>query len=401
MALIIRNALLWDASKPGLKPVPQTSIVCVNGKISRIAPDAEVQPAAEDQVIDAAGRFVMPGMIDCHVHVTSTGDADSSGDAAEHDAYLALRASQLIQQDLEAGFTTVRNMGSRNFIDLAVQRAQKAGFTGGSRIITSGPALTMTGGHGWGGGHEVDGCDEARKMARHNLKKGVEMIKIMATGGVMTPGVEPGSPQLTEEEMRAAVEEAHKAGRRTGSHAQGTEGIKNAIRAGIDTIEHGIFLDDEAIQMMIDNGTTLVPTLVAPFHINEGGVAAGIPAYAVEKAGRVASSHVESFKKALKAGVRIAMGTDSGTPLNRHGENALELQFYVEYGMTPEQALLSTTKVAAETIDRAELLGTLEVGKLADILIIDGNPLEDISVIVRKAPIKVIIKEGQVMHERA
>jgi len=384
----------------GVAPKPNTSILCENGGITLVAPDSEVDPTGVDQLIDAAGRFVMPGMIDCHVHITSPGDPDSSTDAQEDDAFLALRAAQMAQLNLEAGFTTVRNMGSRNFIDVALQKAQKAGIVGGCRIITSGPCLTMTGGHGWMGGREVDGCDEARKAARENLKKGVELIKIMATGGVMTPGVEPGSAQLTEEEMRAAVEEAHKAGRKTASHAQGTEGIKNVVRAGIDSIEHGIFLDDEVITMMKERGTALVPTLVAPLHIVEGGLAAGIPAYAVEKATRVQQDHIQSFRQALASGVIIAMGTDAGTPLNRHGENAQELQMYVDNGMTPEQALLATTKVAAQVSDRAHLLGSVEPGKLADLLIIEGNPLEDISLLVAKTPIKTVILEGKVVFTR-
>ncbi|MCL2548974.1 MAG: amidohydrolase family protein, partial [Symbiobacteriaceae bacterium] len=279
-------------------------------------------------------------------------------------------------------------------IDLALQKAQKAGFAGGARIITCGPCLTMTGGHGWMGGTEVDGCDEARKAARVNLKKGVELIKIMATGGVMTPGVEPGSAQLTEEEIRAAVEEAHKAGRKTATHAQGSQGIKNALRAGIDSIEHGFYLDDEILEMMLANGTALVPTLVAPFHIVEGGLAAGIPAYAVEKANRCAEDHLESFRRALAKGIKIGMGTDAGTPLNRHGENALELQKFVDNGMSNLQALLCATKVAAEVCDRAASLGTIEVGKLADLLIVEGDPLTDISLLVSKEPIKTVVKDG-------
>ena len=400
MTLVIRNALLWDAKGIGSKPQPGMSIVIEGSRIQRIAPDAEVITIPEVTVIDAKGMFVMPGMIDCHVHITSNGDADSSKDANEHDAYLALRGAELARQDLEAGFTTVRNMGTRNYIDMAIQKAQNAGFCTGARIITSGPAITMTGGHGWMGGIEVDGCDEARKAARQNLKKGVELIKIMATGGVMTPGVEPGSPQLTEEEMRAAIEEAHKAGRKTASHAQGTEGIKNVVRAGIDTVEHGIFLDDEVIAMMAERKTALIPTIVAPYHINEGGLKAGIPAYAVEKAGRIAGDHIKSFRKALEAGLIIAMGTDAGTPLNRHGENALELHMFVEHGMTAEQALLCATSVAAKVVDRYETLGTIEEGKIADLLFIDGNPLEDIELIVAKEPIKTIIQNGRVAHTR-
>jgi len=399
MALIVKNAHLWDGVSGG-EPKPGMSVVCENGRFTRIAPDAEVMPNEIDTIIDAAGRFVMPGMIDCHVHITSPGDPDSSKDAAEADSYLALRAAKMAELDMQAGFTTVRNMGSRNYIDLALQKAQKSGFASGARVITCGPCLTMTGGHGWMGGTEVDGCDEARKAARQNLKRGVDLIKIMATGGVMTPGVEPGSAQLTEAEIRAAVEEAHKAGRKTATHAQGSEGIKNAIRAGIDSIEHGFYLDDEILEMMLNQGVSLVPTLVAPYHIVEGGLSAGIPEYAVDKASRCAEDHLESFRRALAKGIRIGMGTDAGTPLNRHGENALELRMFVDNGMSNEQAMLCATRIAADVCDRSDSIGTIETGKIADMLIIDGNPLEDISILVAKTPIKIVIMDGKVAFTR-
>jgi imidazolonepropionase-like amidohydrolase len=291
-------------------------------------------------------------------------------------------------------------MGTQNYVDLVAEKARREGLFVGARIITCGPCLTMTGGHGWMGGLEVDGCDEVRKAARKNIKQGVDLIKIMATGGVMTPGVEPGSPQLTEEEMRAGIEEAHKAGRKTASHAQGVTGIKNVIRAGIDSIEHGFYLDDEAIEMMLKRGVALVPTLVAPFHIIEGGLTAGIAAYAVEKATRCYQDHLESFKRAHKAGVKIAMGTDAGTPLNRHGANALEIVKMVEHGMSNIEALLAATKVAADVCDRADLLGTITIGKLADILVIEGNPLQDITILQQSEKIKLVIQEGKVAHCR-
>ncbi len=210
----------------------------------------------------------------------------------------------------------------------------------------------------------------------------------------MTPGVEPGSAQLTIEEMRAAVEEAHKAGRKTATHAQGTQGIKNAILAGLDSIEHGIFLDDEVVGMMVERGVALVPTLVAPYHIVRGGVEAGIPEYAVEKSKRVIDAHVASFKLALKAGVTIAMGTDCGTPLNQPGLNALELELMVKAGMTPLQALSASTSVAAHVCDRP-LVGTLAKGMLADIIVIQGNVALDVTILQNKANILRVIKDGK------
>lgn len=399
MALVIKSANLWDGTG---KAVQQNmGIVMENGKFTKIAPCAQVIPQEGDTVIDVGYRFVMPGMIDSHVHVCSTGEPkDLTENEKAPDAYMALVGADMIRRDLEAGFTTVRNMGTKNYMDMSIQKAWKEGRIKGARIITCGPCITMTGGHGWMGGLQSDGEDECRKNARLLLRNGVEVVKIMATGGVMTPGVEPGSPQLTEGEIRAAVEEAHKAGRKTATHAQGTEGIKNAVRAGIDSIEHGIFLDEELLVMMKERNTALVPTLVAPWHINQGGVAAGIPAYAVEKSMRVADSHMKSFNMAVKAGLTIALGTDAGTPLNFHGDNALELQLMTENGMTNEQALLAATKVGSQVIDRANLLGTVEEGKIADLLVVDGNPLEDIQVLVKKQAIQYVIQNGKVVHTR-
>ncbi|MGI6358199.1 MAG: amidohydrolase family protein [Bacillota bacterium] len=392
MTKVIKGGWLFDGSgslRQGM------AVVLEENRVKEVLPIEQLPAEHAMTVIDAEGCTVLPGLIDCHVHITSSGDADSSREAGEPDALLALRGAKNSRTLLKAGFTTVRNMGTRNCIDISIKQAIDRGYVTGPRIITSGQMLTMTGGHGWMSGRQVDGADDARKGAREQLRAGAEVIKIMATGGVMTPGVEPGSPQLTIEEMRAAVEEAHKAGRKTATHAQGTTGIKNAVLAGLDSIEHGIFLDDEVIQMMIDRGVALVPTLVAPYHIVKGGVEAGIPAYAVEKANRVFEAHRASFARALAAGVAIAFGTDCGTPLNRPGSNALELQMMVEYGMSPAQALAAATSVAAQVCDRADQIGSISAGKYADILIVKGNVLDDVKLLQDQQNFVAIIKDGQ------
>lgn len=396
MTKVIKGGWLFD----GIGRVLEGQAVIFEGKkVKEVIPVGQLPAESSLQVIDATGCTVLPGLIDCHVHICSSGVADSSKEAMDPDGMIALRAAHHAKILLHSGFTMARNMGTKHQVDISVKQAIELGYIVGPRLITSGEMITMTGGHGWTAGRQVDGPDEARKAAREQLRAGAEVIKIMATGGVMTPGVEPGSPQLTIEEMRAAVEEAHKAGRKTATHAQGTIGIKNAILAGLDTIEHGIFLDDEVIQMMLDRGVALVPTLVAPYHIVQGGVAAGIPAYAVEKANRVFSSHCDSFKKALKAGVTIAFGTDCGTPLNCPGINALEFELLVDYGMTPTQALLSATSVAAKVCDRDSLVGTLTPGKFADALIVKGNVLDDVKLLQDKANFLAVIKGGQCVKQ--
>lgn len=394
--LIIKGGLYFDGSN---SPQAGQAVVISGNKVQEIIPVEQLPTEADSQVIDATGCTVLPGLIDCHVHITSSGVADSSGDQFEPDTLLALRGAKNARTLLQSGFTTLRNMGSRNQIDIQVKRAIEMGYVAGPRLITSGMCITMTGGHGWRGGREVDGVDEARKAAREQLRAGIEVLKIMATGGVMTPGVEPGSAQLTTEEMRAAVEEAHKAGRKTATHAQGTTGIKNAISAGLDSIEHGIFLDDEAIEMMLERNVALVPTLVAPHHIVEGGLASGIPAYAVEKANRVFASHKKSFRKALQAGVTIAFGTDCGTPLNTPGSNALEFQLMVEAGMTPLQALTAATSTAAKVCDR-DNIGNLTAGKLADAIIVQGNVFQDVRLLQNQANISYVIKDGKMAVSR-
>jgi imidazolonepropionase-like amidohydrolase len=233
-----------------------------------------------------------------------------------------------------------------------------------------------------------------RKAVREQLRAGADCIKLIATGGVMTPGVDPRSAQLTEEELRAGVEEAHKAFVKVGSHAQATAGIKNAVRAGVDSIEHGIYLDDEAIGLMRERGTFLVPTLIAPENISKHGIAAGIPVYMVDKSDRAREAHRESFRKALRAGVRIAMGTDAGTPFNRHGENAQEIALMVACGMPPADAIVAATRNAADLLDILDDTGTIEPGKSADLLIIERDPLADIGLLCRPEAILGVMRGG-------
>jgi imidazolonepropionase-like amidohydrolase len=260
--------------------------------------------------------------------------------------------------------------------------------------------VTMTGGHGHTSiAREADGPDEVRKAVREQLRAGATAIKLFASGGVMTPGVNPKSASFTEEELRAGVEEAHKAFRIVGAHAQSTEGIKNAIRAGVDSVEHGIWLDEEAIGLMLERGTYLVPTLSAPYNINRGGLEAGIPAYAVEKNAVVLQDHFESFRAAVKAGVRVAMGTDQGTPLNRPGENGQEVVRMAERGLTPVAAIMAATAWAAELLGAGDDRGRLAEGLAADLVVLRRDPIEEIDVIAKGTEIACVVKDGRIVKK--
>ena len=374
--LLLRNATLIDGT--GAPPRADSDLLIENGRLTAVG--RVEHPPAGGEVRDLGGRFVLPGLIDCHVHLTTDGNADDVAKMGELPAPdLAWIASENARRTLHAGVTTVRDLGARDSINIRLREAINAGRLPGPRMRAVGAIVCITGGHGWFVGRQADGPDEVRKAVREQLRAGADAIKFTATGGVMTPGVDPRSPSFTREELRAGIEEAHNAFRRTAAHAQGTAGIKNAVAAGIDSIEHGIFLDDEVIETMRRQGTFFVPTLAAPFNISRHGLAAGIPAYAVEKSDRVREAHIASFKEALRAGVRIAMGTDAGTPFNRHGENAQELALMVECGMTPLDAITASTKNAAELLDFAGETGTLEAGCSADLIIINADPLADIT----------------------
>ena len=366
-----------------------------NGRVRGIGEDLSHDGT---KVLDGGGRTLLPGLIDCHVHLTFMGAANESLTPTDPLAFYAWRASGNALKTLAAGYTMVRDLGATQAVNCDLARAIREGMLVGPRVIAAGRMITMTGGHGWPVGREADGADDVRKAVREQLKVGAKVIKMMASGGVMTPNVDPRSAQLGLDELSAGVEEAHKAGVKTASHAQATAGIKNAVHAGIDSIEHGIYLDDEVIEEMKRRGTYLVATLAAPMNINRLGKAGGVPAFVLDKAQMIGQTHSDSFKKAMKAGVRLACGTDAGTPGNLHGENVQELRLMVEHGLSPVEAIRAATANAAELCGMGDETGRIVEGYLADLLLVNGDPLQDIRVLERPENIAGVLVEGRLLH---
>ena len=389
-SLLLRGGLVFDSES---RTFARRDLAVVAGKIA-------TGGASAGRVVDCEGMYLVPGLIDCHVHITGSGDPQELNAARATSLPLrAWKAQGYAKATLHAGFTTVRDLGAADRLNIDLARAVDSSLVEGPRILAAGLGVTMTGGHGHGFlATEADGPDAVRKAVREQLRAGATAIKLFASGGVMTPGVDPRSPSFTEEEMRAGVEEAHKAFRPVGAHAQATDGIKNAIRAGVDSIEHGVWLDDEAIELMREGGTYLVATLTAPWQIAHCGLEAGIPAFMVDKGWQVLEAHHESFRKAVSAGVRIAMGTDQGTPVNAPGENAQELVRMAGLGMSNAAVLLASTAWAAQLLRIENETGRLAEGLAGDVLVVERDPLADISVFTDQSAIRAVIQGGRIVR---
>jgi imidazolonepropionase-like amidohydrolase len=358
-------------------------VVVEDGRIVEIGTGLDA-----DERVDLAGKAVLPGLFDCHTHVVVS-TIDSMRNIQTPFSYRFFQAARNLAATLRIGITTVRDAGGA---DLGIKQAVADGLIPGPRMQISLSMITQTGGHGdpWtaSGGElhffprhpgvpdtRVDGPDEMRRVARTLIRMGADVIKVATSGGVLSPRDKPTHAHLRPAELDVLVEEATAAGIGVMAHSQATPGIKNSIRAGIRSIEHGIYLDDEAIEMMLQRGTWLVPTLMAPRGVLDAADAgAAIPEASIAKAREVVEIHRASFGRAVEAGVRVAMGTDSGvTP---HGQNLRELALMVEGGMTPMQAIEATTRSAAELMGLDDELGTLQPGKRADLVVIDGDPLD-------------------------
>jgi imidazolonepropionase-like amidohydrolase len=363
-----------------------------------------------DEAVDVGGRALLPGLFDCHTHVM-IGHIDMWKMLQRPFSLMFYEAEKNLEATLDIGITTVRDAGGA---DLGVKTAVEQGLVRGPRMQISIRMLSQTGGHGdeWmaSGAHVpffmeypgspsalVDGPEEMRKKVRELIRDGADVIKVAVSGGVLSPRDDPRHPHFRMEELEMLVSEAAIAGRWVMAHAQSTEGIKNAIRAGIRSIDHGVYLDDEAISMMVEHGTYLVPTLVAPQGVLDAAdKGAQIPEESLRKAREVVDIHRESFRKAVAAGVKVAMGTDSGvTP---HGENLRELSMMADGGMTPAQAITATTLVAAELMGLEKELGSIEPGKRADVVVVEGDPFDFKTLAER---VEAVYKDGQKLVDRS
>ncbi len=393
MKLAFRHARVID----GLGRARERATLLVqDDRIAAIGDDRQVTVPRGARVIDARGMTVLPGLIDCHVHLCLGGDADVLRAIREEDPALTLlKAARSARTTLESGFTTVRDLGFRDHSIFSLRQAIQDGLLPGPRILAAGLVVCMTGGHARFIGREADGPVEVVAAVREQLARGAEVIKFIASGGVLTPGTSPESAQMTPEELGAGMAEARRAGRRVAAHAHGAEGMKNAIRAGAHSIEHATLMDDEAAALMREQGVFMVPTLSAIARTADCGLNCGIPETTVHKARTMRARHEASFKKAHRSGIPIALGTDAGTPFNHHGENAQELDRMVALGMSPMEAIVAATASAARLLGIEHLVGTIEVGKQADLLIVDGNPLKKISLLRDRDRIVGVIQAGR------
>jgi imidazolonepropionase-like amidohydrolase len=368
------------------------------------AADISSQVPAGAKTIDLSNSTVLPGLIDCHTHLTYT--PYMAGPTGLHISYprQALIGAHNARVTLEAGFTTVRNVGANGYSDIALRDSIKAGEVIGPRIIASGPALSITGGHAdenflapqfnFSNDGVADGIDGVTAKVRENIKYGADVIKFMATGGVLSEGDDPALAQYSPQEMKAIVDTAHRLGRKVAAHAHGALGIKNAVLAGVDSIEHGSYMNEEDIQLMKQHGTYLVPTLYLGDWLMANLSTLGLTSNMIEKAKIVLPIARQNIAIAFKSGVKVAFGTDAA--VYPHGLNAREFAVMVKLGLSPLQSIQAATVNAADLLGWTDRIGMLEAGKFADIIAVDGDPVADVHVLEN---VRFVMKGGEVIKQ--
>jgi imidazolonepropionase-like amidohydrolase len=381
--------------------VINNAFILIEGdKITAAGPNVTVP--AEVEVIDLKDKTILPGLIDCHTHITSQPGNYYEDIFRKSPIDAAVIAHIYARRTLDAGFTTVRDVGAGEFIDVALRNAINRGDLAGPRMQVATLTVGATGGHGDTNGFSpylkfggfsglADGVDEIRKLVRFEIKHGADLIKILATAGVLSEEESVGAPQFSQEEMNAIVEEAKMWGKRVAAHAHGAEGIKRAVRAGVTSIEHGSLIDDEGVKLMKEHGTYLVADIYNDDYILAEFAKLGYPEKIIEKERIVGRTQRENFQKAAKAGVKIAYGTDAG--VYPHGWNAKQFAHMVKWGLTPIQAIQAATINAADLLGWNDKVGAIAPGAFADIIAVDGDPLRDVTELEQ---VKFVMKGGVV-----
>jgi imidazolonepropionase-like amidohydrolase len=408
---IIKAGRLFDGTGDAFRG--DQAILIESERIKSVGAAREISIPDGANVIDLAEVWVLPGLIDCHTHIGSRADRYDEiyrfKDTPFQSAFAAVKNAEAT---LRAGFTTIRDLGGKPFLAVDLRTSIGEGFLIGPRIVASGPGISITGGHGDMNNYApqvrvamfpeerdyriADGVDQVRHVVRAQLKHGVDVIKIHATGGVMSRGDQPGAPQFTVEELRAAVEEAHAAGRKVAAHAHGAQGIKNAITAGADSIEHGSLIDDEGIRMMVEHGTWLVADIYNDDYILGKARDFKISEESIAKEQALGQIQRDNFAKAVRAGVKVAFGTDAG--IYPHGDNARQFAYMVKYGLTPARALRSATSDAAALLGRDGEVGRIAPGAYADIIAVGADPLQDVRAL---ESVGFVMKGGQVIKNES
>ena len=380
-----------------------------DGRIGAIVPCSEFTiPRDGCDVYDARNRTVMPGLMDCHTHIQESGRHVEAQTMREVLPKKAIRAASHARETLEGGYTTIRDLGSELFIDLGLRDALEEGLVPGPRMLVSSYKIMPTGADfqpfppevqvaGW---ETMDSPHAVRKAVRHLSAIGVDLIKIMTTGRTFRKQSSPDSVALTLEEARTAVEEAHNQGKKVSAHAHGSRGVKMALEAGCDSVEHGTVIDDDDVETMVRNGVFLVPTMSYSSHVKAMGDACTLPDYVVEKTLKARELRLKSLARAVAGGVRIAAGSDAGMPSVYHGDNAYELMAMVEAGMKPRDVIVAATSAAAELLGIDDIVGSVTTGKVADLLVVEGDPEEDVSLLRNRENIRAIFQSGRLVIDR-
>lgn len=386
------------------KLISNPLIIVVDDTITSVGTQNNTKIPEEAKVVDLSGQTLLPGFMDMHVHLTSNANAHGYKRLAISTPRSALNGVKNAKKTLLAGFTTVRNVGAGGFADVALRDAINDGDFIGPRMFVSGPSLGVTGGHCDNNllpaeyevesGGVADGPWEVRKKVRSNIKYGADVIKICATGGVLSKGTKVGAQQYSLEEMQAVVAEAKLRGLVTAAHAHGNSGIKAAIKAGIDSIEHASFLDDEAIALAKKHGTYFSMDIYTTEYILGEGEKAGILQESLDKERKVGKRQRDNFSRAVKAGIKMVFGSDAG--VYPHGDNPKQFSRMVKFGMTPIEAIQAATINSATLLKKQKMLGSISAGKLADIVAVKGNPLKDISLL---ESVTAVIKDGQIIKQ--